>query len=150
MLLGGLWHGSSWNFVVWGAIHGILLSVEKRFSFVPKKYNFFKNIIIFSTVSLIWVFFRALSFQDSIIIFTKLFTGDYLLPYIGNINSLAVLLYGLFFAIIFDVILFKKNIHLENFGSTLKPFSYTMISVFVLINIVLFYSSASNFIYFQF
>jgi hypothetical protein len=150
MLLGGLWHGSSWNFVVWGAIHGILLTVEKRFSLVPKKYNFFKNIIVFSTVSLIWVFFRALSFQDSIIIFSKLFSGDYLLPYVGNINSLVILLYGLFFAIIFDVILFKSDIPLENFGSTLKTFSFTMISVFILINIVLFYSSASNFIYFQF
>ena len=150
MLLGGLWHGSSWNFVVWGAIHGILLSIEKRFSLVPKKYNFFKNIIIFSTVSLIWVFFRALSFKDSIIIFTKLFSGDYLLPYVGNINNLVILLYGLFFAIIFDVIIFKKDIPLENFGSTLKTFNFIMISVFILINIVLFYSSASNFIYFQF
>lgn len=29
MLLGGLWHGSSWNFVIWGGIHGIVLSIEK-------------------------------------------------------------------------------------------------------------------------
>src|SRR6185295_7345120 len=31
MLLGGLWHGASWNFVVWGGYHGALLSVERTF-----------------------------------------------------------------------------------------------------------------------
>ncbi|WP_298555622.1 MBOAT family O-acyltransferase [uncultured Algibacter sp.] len=150
MLLGGLWHGSSWNFVIWGAIHGIILSVEKRFNLIPRKYNFFKNGFIFFSVSLIWVFFRSLNFHDSTLIFKKIFTGHYLMPYIGNINSLIILLYGLFFALLFDVILFKRNIPLENFGSTLKTVSFAVISVFILINIVLFYSSASNFIYFQF
>jgi len=29
MLLGGLWHGASWNFVIWGGIHGLVLSIEK-------------------------------------------------------------------------------------------------------------------------
>ena len=32
MLLGGLWHGASWNFVVWGGYHGALLSIERMFS----------------------------------------------------------------------------------------------------------------------
>ncbi|WP_233702481.1 MBOAT family O-acyltransferase [Hyunsoonleella flava] len=150
MLLGGLWHGSSWNFVVWGAIHGILLGLEKKFNLLPKNYNFFKNIIIFFIVSLIWVFFRSLSFHDSIFIFNKLFSEDYLLPYVGNINSLMTVLYGLFLAIFFDVILFRRNIHLESFGSKLNTLSFSIISVFILINIVLFYSSSSNFIYFQF
>lgn len=42
MLLGGLWHGSSWNFVIWGAIHGLFLSVEKySFSLLKiKNFNF--------------------------------------------------------------------------------------------------------------
>ena len=31
MLLGGLWHGASWNFVIWGAFHGVLLSLERQF-----------------------------------------------------------------------------------------------------------------------
>ena len=31
MLLGGLWHGASWNFVVWGGYHGALLSIERMF-----------------------------------------------------------------------------------------------------------------------
>jgi D-alanyl-lipoteichoic acid acyltransferase DltB (MBOAT superfamily) len=150
MLLGGLWHGSSWNFVIWGAIHGILLSLEKRFQLIPKKYTLLKNIFIFSLVSLVWVFFRALSFDDSILIFTKLVKGPYLSPYIGNISKLITLLYGLALALAFDVYLFKKDIYLEAFGSKLKTTNFVLISTFILINIILFYSSASNFIYFQF
>lgn len=150
MLLGGLWHGSSWNFVIWGAIHGILLSLEKRFQLIPKQYTLLKNIFIFSLVSLVWVFFRALSFDDSILIFTKLVKGPYLSPYIGNISKLITLLYGLALALAFDVYLFKKDIYLEAFGSKLKTTNFVLISTFILINIILFYSSASNFIYFQF
>ena len=150
MLLGGLWHGSSWNFVIWGAIHGILLSLEKRFQLIPKQYTILKNIFIFSLVSLVWVFFRALSFDDSILIFTKLVKGPYLSPYIGNISKLITLLYGLALALAFDVYLFKKDIYLEAFGSKLKTTNFVLISTFILINIILFYSSASNFIYFQF
>lgn len=150
MLLGGLWHGSSWNFVIWGAIHGILLGVEKKFKLIPEKYNVFKNILIFAIVSLVWVFFRALSFNDSTIIFTKLFTGSYLMPFIGNVGSFVTLIYGLVIALLFDAYLFKKNQALETYGSQLGNFKFVLISNFMLINIVLFFSSASNFIYFQF
>lgn len=64
MLLGGLWHGASWRFVIWGAIHGVGLSVEK---FFPKwmnksnsgQINFMKGFVTFHLVSLAWIFFRA-------------------------------------------------------------------------------------------
>tara|TARA_R110002096_G_scaffold161920_2_gene328782 strand:- start:1764 stop:3164 length:1401 start_codon:yes stop_codon:yes gene_type:complete len=150
MLLGGLWHGSSWNFVVWGAIHGLLLSLEKRFYLIPKKYTLLKNLFIFSLVSLIWIFFRALSFDDSILMFIKLIKGPYLSLYIGNISSLISLMYGLLIALSFDIYIFKKDLALEEFGSKLSTTSFILISTFILINIVLFFSSSSNFIYFQF
>jgi alginate O-acetyltransferase complex protein AlgI len=67
MLLGGLWHGANWNFILWGGLHGIFLSVDRIFqSYANFKYleeNPFFNIIrilfVFLLVSLIWVFFRA-------------------------------------------------------------------------------------------
>jgi D-alanyl-lipoteichoic acid acyltransferase DltB (MBOAT superfamily) len=150
MLLGGLWHGSSWNFVVWGAIHGLLLSVEKRFHLIPKKYTIIKNLFIFCLVSLIWIFFRALSFDDSMIIFSKILRGAYLAPFVGNIASLISLIYGLLLALIFDIFMFKKDVALEEFGSKLNTTNFVLISNFILINIILFFSSSSNFIYFQF
>ncbi len=150
MLLGGLWHGSSWNFVIWGAMHGILLSLEKKFKLIPANYSFFKNTVIFLVVSVIWVFFRSLTLDDSLLIFHKLFSGPYLFPYIGDINSFTAAIYGLLIALVFDVFLFIKNIPLEYLGGKLSFKNYIILSIFFLINIVLFYSSASNFIYFQF
>jgi D-alanyl-lipoteichoic acid acyltransferase DltB (MBOAT superfamily) len=150
MLLGGLWHGSSWNFVIWGAIHGLLLSIEKRLELIPKKYTVLKNLFIFILVSLVWVFFRALSFDDSMLIFSKMFSGPYLTPYISNFSNLISLIYGLLLALSFDIYIFRKDIALEEFGSKLGTISFILVSNFILINILLFFSSSSNFIYFQF
>jgi alginate O-acetyltransferase complex protein AlgI len=76
MLLGGLWHGASWTFVVWGGLHGLYLSVHKlmldRRSDPAKlkrhvwwKYpmTFIKVILTFHLVALTWIFFRAGSFK---------------------------------------------------------------------------------------
>ncbi len=62
MLLGGLWHGAAWNFVVWGGIHGILLSWE-RFRGRKSLYSRFplavQTAVTFVLLLFTWVFFRA-------------------------------------------------------------------------------------------
>jgi D-alanyl-lipoteichoic acid acyltransferase DltB (MBOAT superfamily) len=68
MLLGGLWHGANWTFVVWGAYHGILLIFHKRLSpkfgrFIPKGLSIF---IVFNLVCLGWLFFRAESIHQAL------------------------------------------------------------------------------------
>lgn len=81
MLIGGLWHGAAWKFVFWGAMHGVGLAVHKACKPVLKKIsdNFFNNFIswalTFVYVSLLWVFFRASSFEDSIKIIHNIFVG---------------------------------------------------------------------------
>lgn len=72
MLLGGLWHGASWNFVFWGALHGIALVVHRLYSeYVPEK-NILRRLVAlvalpltFYWVSLAWIFFRATSFGNA-------------------------------------------------------------------------------------
>jgi len=62
MLLGGLWHGASWNFVIWGGIHGSALAAERG---VPKESAYWKlskyirGFITFLIVLFGWVFFRS-------------------------------------------------------------------------------------------
>jgi alginate O-acetyltransferase complex protein AlgI len=62
MLLGGLWHGASWNFVIWGAIHGGMLAFERHqgkkgfFTRMPRPAQIALTFII---VVFAWVFFRA-------------------------------------------------------------------------------------------
>lgn len=79
MLIGGLWHGAAWKFIFWGAMHGVGLAVHKAskpwLSKIPD--NFFTNFIFwaitFIYVSLLWVFFRAADFSDSILIIQNIF-----------------------------------------------------------------------------
>lgn len=62
MLLGGLWHGASWNFVIWGGIHGGMLALERAHG----KHGYFTRLprpvqiaLTFLVVVFAWVFFRA-------------------------------------------------------------------------------------------
>jgi alginate O-acetyltransferase complex protein AlgI len=62
MLLGGLWHGASWNFIVWGGIHGGMLAFERgqgRESFYHNLPKPFRIALTFIIVLIAWVFFRA-------------------------------------------------------------------------------------------
>ena len=62
MLLGGLWHGSSWNFVVWGGFHGTLLMLERRLgreSVYRNLHPVLKVVLTFGLMLISWVFFRA-------------------------------------------------------------------------------------------
>jgi len=62
MVLGGLWHGAAWNFVIWGAIHGALLTIERLrgkaaiYAGLPPTARVAAT---FVTVLVTWVFFRA-------------------------------------------------------------------------------------------
>lgn len=79
MLIGGLWHGAAWKFVFWGAMHGVGLAVHKATKPILNKIpdNFLTNFIFwfitFVYVSLLWVFFRAASFEDSVLIIKNIF-----------------------------------------------------------------------------
>jgi alginate O-acetyltransferase complex protein AlgI len=62
MVLGGLWHGASWNFVIWGAIHGLMLAVERtqgKGSICRRLPRTAKTAVTFVIVCFAWVFFRA-------------------------------------------------------------------------------------------
>jgi len=77
MLLGGLWHGAAWNFILWGGLHGVLLCAERMIRSRPgrpditprRNIGFFRNVVsvlvVFHLVCLGWVFFRAASFEDA-------------------------------------------------------------------------------------
>ncbi|MBE2179504.1 MAG: MBOAT family protein [Chthoniobacterales bacterium] len=62
MFLGGLWHGASWNFVIWGSVHGVLLAVERAMpgrSLWARLPRLLQVSLTFTVVSLAWVLFRA-------------------------------------------------------------------------------------------
>lgn len=75
-LVSGLWHGASWNFILWGGIHGGAQVVE---SLLPKAKTkaavFFRWILTMLVVCIGWVFFRANTFADASYILSHLFSG---------------------------------------------------------------------------
>lgn len=90
MLLGGLWHGASWTFVVWGALHGsyltlnhFWLSVKSNFSVIeycPRHIRHASSVAFtFVLVIIAWVFFRAESVPVALTMLSKMIGADELI-----------------------------------------------------------------------
>ncbi len=69
-LLSGLWHGANWTFVIWGAIHGLVLVLEREFG--ERKNKVVGWFVTMLVVSLSWVFFRANTLGDAITILQRI------------------------------------------------------------------------------
>ena len=76
MLLGGIWHGAGWNFLIWGGLHGCYLVICHSFrdssmfiqQYIPTGlYRFLAWLITFIAVVIGWVFFRATTFEGSML-----------------------------------------------------------------------------------
>ncbi|MGN1218742.1 MAG: MBOAT family O-acyltransferase, partial [Phocaeicola sp.] len=110
MLLGGLWHGASWNFIVWGGLHGVALALHKFFrSLVGREKNYrssgikriFAVVITFHFVCFCWIFFRNTTFEGSVSMITQIFTSFHLELFVQLITGYwkVFLLMGLGFAL---------------------------------------------------
>ena len=84
MLLGGLWHGAGWTYIIWGAMHGILLAINHAWiTIFPHTAchiarqscvrNAFFRILTFSAVVIAWVVFRAESLTGALNMYASMF-----------------------------------------------------------------------------
>ena len=159
MLLGGLWHGASWNFVIWGIVHGlylvvnnIALKVVKINYFFSKELNlmnFVKIILTFFLILVTWLPFRSTNSQVTYSILESLFQLNFIIN-LDNLKLACILLFILL-AIDLPAYIFKSHYYLEKLPKLLFYSLIILISVFgTLIN--LFINSTPNkpFIYFQF
>lgn len=88
MVLGGLWHGAAWNFVLWGLYHGVALSIHRAFTSFRAAtsehkallFDISKIVLCFAAISYGWLLFRAPSF-DKIVDLTSTLIFDF-----GNLN----------------------------------------------------------------
>ncbi len=77
MLLGGLWHGANWTFVVWGAYHGILLALYKIFKNPYDRLPLIlQKFLTFFLVIIGWVFFRSPNFETAGTLLKKMFSFE--------------------------------------------------------------------------
>ncbi len=153
MLLGGLWHGASWNFIIWGAIHGVALVINRWFELTntPK---WFDNIfrwpplawfLTIGTVFASWVYFRATSFEDASTMLQHIYTPA--------INWTETKLAPEFFELILLYFPLQYLIHRTTYKNDiafLPIWKATMASTFLAVFSFLYYVDGNDFIYFQF
>jgi len=87
MLLGGLWHGAGWTFVIWGALHGAYLTLnhlwrelvsERYFRWLPKWFVIFTGgFLTFIAVVAAWVVFRAENMMQALVMWKAMFGIEY-------------------------------------------------------------------------
>ena len=90
MLLGGLWHGANWTFVIWGCLHGIYLCINHGWIALKKYlgigavngflFTIFSRMLTFLAVVIAWVFFRSPDFSKSYQILYAMFFERLTLP----------------------------------------------------------------------
>ena len=142
--LTGLWHGDSWNFVIWGLYYGIILMLEK---FVFKNadkntwYNHIKTLII---ISFGWLIFRQTNFNDLIASCKALF-GGYGFGSINYLKYLGIFELRYILALIAGII-FSFDIKMKD--SVLKDSLLLILFITSIIFIVV--NSYNPFIYFRF
>lgn len=84
MLLGGLWHGAAWTFVVWGGLHGLYLCVERMLKARFGEATFWRTLggklalalLTYFLVNITWVFFRAQDFATARRLITSMLLID--------------------------------------------------------------------------
>jgi alginate O-acetyltransferase complex protein AlgI len=155
MLLGGLWHGANWTFVVWGGLHGTALAVERyvREAGYLKKvlqlridWTWPRRIFIFHLVCLGWIFFRAESLASAVA----------LLQGLGHLAWQPEYLVAFKFLALFTVPLFLLDLYLDRSGQEYflqerTPLIRVAVACSALVLIVFFSANQANaFIYFQF
>lgn len=154
--LSGIWHGASYNFIIWGFLHGTFLILANVFDNLKKsmgvKYELpsFINIgVTIILVSITWIFFRANTFNDAITMLTNLKTFGQA-PFTGGINNMAHCIFAI-------LLLFSIEFKMEYFPSVLNLFNHPKMwvrysSMATLVFIILLFGvfSGGQFIYFQF
>lgn len=148
MTIAGLWHGASWNFVLWGFMHGFILSLEKiniikkiRF-YLPSFISIFINCFI---VFNLWIVFRITDFNNLFLFINKLYSFQLIIFDKNIIYSLLLLVLSIYLQK-YDNQAFLANLSKKiNFISLIVCLLSILISGF-LINL----GTSENFIYFDF
>lgn len=159
----GLWHGASWNYVIWGAIHGIMQVAHNLYSsrFPQKKVSFssrFRNgMMTFAAVDIAWFFFRVTSVEQAVGIIKQMTSelGDFtrILEVIGT-GDRNLLVIGLGILLLVDLA-HEKGIRIRQWVSQqemwFRYLLYTgMICACLYLGVQTDVEAVRNFIYFQF
>ncbi|MGJ0343194.1 MBOAT family protein [Aliarcobacter cryaerophilus] len=167
-LIGGLWHGAGWTFIIWGALHGIALAIHRFWQSLGFKMNkILAWFITFNFINITWIFFRAKDFESAIKVLSSMFSLDnvvihpmfqsklgflsqYGITFGGmfeNIQASREIIVWLFFA--FILVLFFKN-SMEKRDSFKPNYKLAFLTAFCFVFGILSLNKVSEFLYFNF
>jgi alginate O-acetyltransferase complex protein AlgI len=159
MLLGGLWHGASWTFVVWGGLHGLYLCIERLIRNTKKASdtlvesantlsNFGLALLTFILINITWVFFRAQDFGKAMLMILSMFG---VIPNAPKfVSTLDVYKIALVTVGLLTCHWFMRNSSLVELAKKLKWWQMGFAWTLMLIVLILTQKSSGSFIYFQF
>ncbi|NOZ19887.1 MAG: MBOAT family protein [Planctomycetes bacterium] len=145
MVVSGLWHGAAWTFVIWGALHALGRVVTREFErtafYRDKVPNTIKQLAVFLFVCFAWIFFKAKTFGDAVLIVKKIFSGSMTDPR-----------FPLFFAGLVLVVWAYQFVFESRFKRVLESRVVTVGLVFLMLLYMLFFATSTEqpFIYQQF
>jgi alginate O-acetyltransferase complex protein AlgI len=154
MLIGGLWHGASWTCVVWGGLHGLFLAVERLLRKLLPGYRPGRiagvglGLLTFVLVNVAWVFFRAKTFGQAMIILRGMFGANtHAAPSLAAIYLIttALIMGGLLLAHSF-----MRNQTLEHAIGRANPATLTALWTLMAFAVIIQHGESNGFIYFQF
>jgi alginate O-acetyltransferase complex protein AlgI len=155
MLIGGLWHGANWTFVIWGALHGAGLAIARRFTSRDANaaepaltfgQRLLRRIALFHLVCLAWVFFRAESLPASARFLSGVTTYQWQASYLPAAFLLIAAAVPL---LLIDLRLERRNEEYPfEHGTAIQQ--YVSLTIAVISLLFFSASSVSAFIYFQF
>jgi alginate O-acetyltransferase complex protein AlgI len=157
-LVSGLWHGASWNFVLWGAFHGFFLILDRLFllTFLEKVGKVPATIFTFFTVAMAWVLFRLESWNDAKVFYIQLFDKEDIKFIELNKSFYIVLLLAILFSVLGRRGVFQRVSHfltIENPSLSISKSTILTLVTIVLLFLSVVFLSASNlnpFIYYRF
>ena len=157
MLIGGLWHGASWLFVIWGGLHGLYLIIEHKIRNSPIKTHNMSSLtrillilMTFIIISLTWIFFRSRSMSDAMTIFGNLFQNSVISGKpILSMTEIAMTLTTSLSLLLWHI--YRRNSTVECFFTALSPIARGILLAAIIMTLFLFASGDDRaFIYFQF
>lgn len=148
MLISGLWHGASWKYLIWGALHGagvVALNVYQKLG-GKELPGFMSGFITFNLVCLAWVFFRADGYQEALNYIAGFARFD--APLQLNVLAGALLLTLFFVFTVFSERFSRRSVAvLERTPLALKPF---LLAAVVLVVTLLGPSGVPAFLYYSY
>lgn len=153
MLLGGLWHGASWNFVIWGGIHGVMLAIERMHGKSGLSNNVpavLRVAFTYMVVLFTWVFFRAVDLPSALA-FCKSMVG------LQDMEAGSVLIKGIIYqpyyvgSMILAAVITWAGVQTWDFTRRLTGAKIVLISGLFLLSLIMLTTQSFNpFIYFIF